>query len=205
MIHREPTHTGSIDFLPMSERNKKIIECLEAGFTPTLPFETSALGKKIQGYILEQVRLGVQLGEAMNQSSETWHDNAPADAINTQSVVLSSQAGKTGQALSSSIRFEYPTEADPQVTLGSVVEILYADDNDPELIYLTGATRDIDTINNHTDAGFSDDFDAVTISSPLGQCLLGANEGEERTYTANGRKHTVQVRAVVHQPLVESN
>ena len=184
---------------------KKFWNAWRGGYTPALPFEISALGQKIQSYKLEQIRLGRQLGEAMNQSSETWHDNAPADAINTQSVVLSDQAGKTDQALSSSVKFEYPTEEDMQATLGSIVEILYDGDDKPEIVYLTGVTRSISTINDYTDARFSDEFDAVTISSPLGQCLIGANEGEERVYIANNRRYSVLVRAVIQQSLSEAN
>lgn len=201
MTLQEPTPKNIGESKILSDRNKRLLEYLGMDLTPTLPFETVALDAKMNGYKKQQRNLGEQLGEAMRQSSETWHDNAPADAINLQSIALSSQAGKTDLALSSSVTFEYPLEDDPEATLGSILEIIYDGDDEPEVLYLTGVTRDIESVNEHTDADFPEEFEAVTISSPIGQCLIGAHEGQERTYSANGRNHRVLVRAVLHQPI----
>ena len=153
----------------------------------------SELEKEIQ-------ELGPEFHDVFNQSSETWHDNAPADAINMESVVLANQADKTNSTLTSSVPFDYPQPEDPEITLGSLIEISY-DNDDREVVYLTGITRDIDIINSYTDSNFPDSFMAVTISSPLGQCLIGAHEGENHSYTTKRKKHSITILSVAHQSL----
>lgn len=200
MTTREPQLSINKEVMIPGERNKRLLKYLEIGLIPALPFEATALDVRMQKFKKEQYDLGVKLGEAMSQSSETWHDNAPADAINMESVVLANQADKTNSTLTSSVPFDYPQPEDPEITLGSLIEISY-DNDDREVVYLTGITRDIDIINSYTDSNFPDSFMAVTISSPLGQCLIGAHEGENHSYTTKRKKHSITILSVAHQSL----
>jgi transcription elongation factor GreA len=70
---------------------------------------------------------------------------------------------------------------------GMVVTVRYGDDPDPET-FLLGVR----------DRADSDGMPVCSTDSPLGQAILGAEQGEERTYTApNGRTLRVSlVRAV---------
>lgn len=194
------TATGhNIESSPEGMRNQQIIEAIEKGFTPLLPFEIDLLSEQIHHYKKAQVGLGRQLGEAMEQTSETWHDNAPADAINAQSILLSRQAETTIGILDSAKGFDYPSLGEKRVTLGSLVEILYEGDDEPEIIYITGTTNNIQLVNDYTDADFPEEIDTATLSSPLGRSLLSAVEGDVRSYTVNGRIHTVMIRAVLQE------
>ena len=51
-----------------------------------LPFEQRELEVELLGHTATQQELSKLLGEAMNTTSETWHDNAQADACGNHAV-----------------------------------------------------------------------------------------------------------------------
>ena len=69
--------------------------------------------------------------------------------------------------------------------IGSVVHVYYNDDKDDKETFLIG-TRAASTDNK--------DLETYSEQSPLGAAVLGATEGETRTYTApNGREISVTI------------
>ena len=74
--------------------------------------------------------------------------------------------------------------ADGSVGVGSVVEIRFEGDDDTEK-YLVGHIEE-----RH------EDYEVVSPGSPLGQALVGATQGERRTYEINGNLLGVEVVAV---------
>lgn len=65
--------------------------------------------------------LGLELGEAMDQSSETWHDNGPADAIMNEVGALWSKHAWLSSQAAKMVR-EYPQHSQC-VEIGHVVTV----------------------------------------------------------------------------------
>lgn len=70
------------------------------------------------------------------------------------------------------------------VARGSLVEVLFAGDTDPEL-YL---------VSDHGDV--ADGATTISPSSPLGEALLGRSAGDEAAYSAPAGRLQVRIRAV---------
>ena len=109
--------------------------------------------------------LGLELGEAMDQSSETYHDNGPADAIRDE-------AGAYWQKRSWLLDLQTRrVKASPQQTLkiepGHLVEIVSLAKNKPLTIYL----GNIITSSNA-------DYTQVSLDSPLYRALEGCSVGQ---------------------------
>ena len=180
----------------MPSRNQEIAVALEQEKVPVLPFEVELAQRALLSHIKKQDDLGRQLGEAMNQSSETWHDNAPAEAIANSSKILEKTAGETLRIVNNSVVFSHEASEADGVTLGSLVSVLYDGDDDESHLYITGATRKI-TDEIEQSLGNFDDLFVATITSPIGSALLGARVGDRVTYeTPSGAKLGVQVNAI---------
>lgn len=187
----------------VSQRNGLIAQYLQQGLSPVLPFEEGAIQGTLDTLANEQSSLGKELGAAMRQSSETWHDNAPAEAVASQSIIVAARAKLAHAGLANSINIGYPEETFPYATLGSLVEITYQGDDTPEHVYLTGIVRDLETINRLTNADLPESVDVVTVSSPLGMSLLDGQEGDTRMYSVNDKNFAVHIRAVAQRSINE--
>jgi len=109
-----------MQFLNTPPENAKIRENLGEGLLPILPIEAALLQEQRQWLIARQQELARELNDAMSQTSETWHDNAPADAINLEGSRNSMSGEKIGNAIRHAVVYEYPTQTD-EVTLGSLI------------------------------------------------------------------------------------
>lgn len=118
--------------------------------------------------------LGLELGEAMNQSSETWHDNAPADVISNEVGSLWSKRAWLLKERAKMIA-PYPKNTD-KVQIGSKVEI---------------ATRDsmMTVILGHISITHPDNL-ILGIGSLLHTALIDRSVGE--SVEVNGRTYTVR-------------
>jgi len=178
------------------ERNAELADILRRGKLPLLPFELETLRERMQGYINDQQRLGRLLGEAMDQSSETFHDNAPADAIEDEANILVAQVRRVQEAIRNAVELPYPDAAYNKVTLGTLVDVAYSN-GDSELIYLTGHAREIDAAR----LGLPEDTMIVTLVSPVGESLLGMKADGQTEYVVAGRKHMIELRTIFqHRP-----
>jgi transcription elongation GreA/GreB family factor len=66
--------------------------------------------------------LGPEFYEVFNQSSETWHDNAPFDALRDRQSLLDAELQKLRQILRDSLPGE-PVKKSGKVGIGSAVEL----------------------------------------------------------------------------------
>ncbi len=169
-------------------RNQQILEVLAVDKTPILPFEVDVAEGEFEKHKREQVMLSAKLGEAMNQSSETWHDNAPAEAITADSKVLAERAKKTIGVLQNSVVFEYPTPDEEEVTLGSLVTYRYKGDKDDSKLYITGSTRTVGSDIEDRLPTDDQELDFATLSSPLVMAMLGKTAGKDVHFIPNGRR-----------------
>jgi transcription elongation GreA/GreB family factor len=70
----------------------------------------------------EILGLGPEFYEVFNQSSETWHDNAPFDALRDRQSLLDAELQKLRQVLRDSVP-GVPAKKKGQAGVGSVVEL----------------------------------------------------------------------------------
>ena len=169
-----------------------ILSLLEAGKTPVLPFEYEQLSEQLARYGTDQLQLGRLLGDAMEQSSETWHDNSPAEAAHYEANLLNKKAEQVISGLGAAALIDYPNSADDKVTLGSLVGIRYQDDDEEFRMLLTGFCRkaDVKTDERH-------DYEVITIKSPVGSALIGKMVGQQIEYLANNRLQRASVSSLV--------
>ena len=171
-------------------RNESIRRSIQSGEIPMLPFERDDADRTFSELISQQDSLGSQLGDAMNQSSETWHDNAPAEAIRDESQVTASPANSVIRKLQHGRIFDYETD-ETEVSLGSIVDIQYGHGGKIVTAMLTGITYDVEEL-------FPDDYEVegVTITSPVGQAILGLSPGDSTEIVVNGRKLFLNIKNV---------
>ena len=178
--------------VPIGDRNRMIRQALNDERSPLLPFELELIYRDMRYHIDEQHRLGIVMGEAMTQSSETWHDNAPAEAIANESKILSERADRVAKLIGSRALFDYvaPDAVEDGITLGSIVDVEYVNDNEVERIVITGVSRQLTPeVEQISICGSENcEVEAVTISSPLGSALLGRESGDVVEFKGpNGR------------------
>lgn len=166
-------------------------EGIEAGAYYILPNEVESLSARLALLGVTQEELGTLLNEAMTQSSETFHDNAPADAINSASHIVTSEANTIIRVLHYAARIPYPETTD-QMRIGNIVSVVYEDDDVPERVLLTGYTRKVDTSAINTE----DEISVVSAGSPMGLALLDAHVGEQVGYEVNERNFKLGVVAI---------
>lgn len=171
-------------------------ERIEQNQLSILPFELTIAQEALKGYIQHQQHLSEKLGEAMEQSSETWHDNAPAEAIASDSRTLAKMAEQTMRVINESAVFEYPPEHEQTATLGSIVDVRYSDDPDAEQLILTGATRKINA-ETLEQLELPSDIQSTTLSSPMGRALFGKTAGNTTTMKLeNGREIPLHIEKI---------
>lgn len=176
--------------IPLTSEFKTQKEAVVGGAYFLLPAEVDALTAKIVLLTGRQNELGAMMGEAMNESSETFHDNAPAEAISHESRLIVSEYSSIAKVLRSAERIDYPQDTS-KVEIGSVTEIQYKDETDSGHVLITGYTGKIDASSL-----VEGDAQCVAALTPLGQALLEAEAGQEVSYTAGNREFRIGVIAV---------
>lgn len=178
------------------ERNLEIQQTIEADRVPVLPFELEIAQRALARHIREHEKLTVQQFEAMNQTSETWHDNAAADAVTQASQNLAKTAGETNRILNNSDLFEYKANPEDGVTLGSFATVRFGNSDEPDYFYLTGTTR---VLTDEIQAALppAEDINVITVFSPVGKALFGTKVGESTKFTTPaGRVIDLHVNAI---------
>jgi len=124
----------------------------------------------------EILGLGPEFYEVFNQSSETWHDNAPFDALRDRQSLLDAELQKLRQVLRDSLP-GVPRPKRGQAGIGSVVEL-----SDGRRYFIAGDWT--------PHAGQTKDG-AVVISrkTPIAAALLGKKAGA--AVTAGKRQATI--------------
>lgn len=152
-------------------RNEQIQSAIDQGEIPILPFERKRAEQSFSQLVGRQAELGQLMRNAMTQSSETWHDNAPADVIRNESQITASIAETAIKVLQHGREFGYEI-SDDTISLGSIVNIRYDNTGKIVSIFLTGVTRDIKSFIS------DDNINGVTITSPVGKAILGLSTGD---------------------------
>lgn len=174
-------------------RNQLIDSIIAKGMKPILPFESELLIQKFEKHKLEQSNLGRELGKAMSESSETWHDNAPAEAISSLAHILVNQANATIKSLRDAKELSYPELNESEVTLGSIVSLHYTQSDKFVNYLLTGIVLE----NNPDNLELSENTELITIQSPLGLGLIGKKLGDIIELEVGPRKFEILISEII--------
>lgn len=151
-----------------------------------LPHEVEAMFAQIEGIRDGRGELAGHIEEAMRQSSETWHDNAPADALFGEMYQLDSKESGLVRASRNLIRIEYPTSEVDFATVGSRV-----------LCSIAGGEFFLDITGNIplSDLTHRDDHDIErgSLAAPMPQSLVGAFAGTTVLAAINEREIEIAV------------
>lgn len=126
--------------------------------------------KRIEEIEREILELGPAFHEALNQTSETWHDNAPFDALREKQAVLAAELQSLKKVLSKSAP-ALPKSDGNRVGIGTVVKLEHNEKKSHHHYLLAG----------HWTFRLGELIDSAMIiscQSPLGASLLGKKIGE---------------------------
>ncbi len=131
----------------------------------------------------EILKMGPAFHEALNQTSESWHDNAPFDALREKQAVLAAELQSLKKTLSKSAPMLLPAPNKEKITVGSRIKLENKAQKSHHHYFLAGhwTYRLGEFIGNHM---------IISCQSPLGSSLLGKKIGEAVTLP-NKQKLTV--------------
>jgi len=136
--------------------------------------EDKTLAKqRIEEIEREILEMGPAFHEALNQTSETWHDNAPFDALREKQAVLVAELQTLKEALSKSAP-TVPMSENGRIAIGSRVKLKHATKKSDHHYFLAGHWT-------FRLGEFVDDHMIISCQSPLGASLLGKSLGDSVT------------------------
>lgn len=129
--------------------------------------------KRMEEIEREILELGPAFHEALNQTSETWHDNAPFDALREKQAVLAAELQTLKKTLSKSSP-ALPGKQHGRISIGSRVKLQHPAKKSLQHYFLAGhwTFRLGEFIDNHM---------VISCQSPLGVSLLGKAPGDSVT------------------------
>lgn len=122
--------------------------------------------------------LGPEFHVALTQSNETWHDNAPFDALRDTQALLVAEM-QTLKAILQKAAISLPKPRKGRVNIGSVVTV---QDGTKEHSYF---------VAGHWAAQVGEAKEGVLViscASPLGAALLGAKVGQDLNLTRPAKR-----------------
>lgn len=131
----------------------------------------------------EIVSLGPEFNEVLNQSSETWHNNAPFDALRDKQAALASELQQIKYVLNNTAP-SIPSQVKSRIGIGARVTVYNKDLNKAELFFIAGdwTARSGEVI---------DGAKVISAKAPLARALIGKTTGEEVAF-----KHSMLIRSI---------
>ena len=127
--------------------------------------------------------LGPEFYEVFNQSSETWHDNAPFDALRDRQSVMAAELDKLRTVLRSAA-ISLPKQKKGTIGIGSTVTTTNLSTNRQLTYFIAG---DWTPHVGHMRDGAT----IISRQSPIGSVLLGKKARDIVTF-----KHSIRIDAV---------
>jgi transcription elongation GreA/GreB family factor len=132
------------------------------------------------------------VGEAMSQSSETWHDNAPGDAALEELAKARGRAAVLRHVILNHQVVEYPEMSDPRIQIGSVATLHIPDWSETIKVLVSGGVR-----NLYSEASYFGLVDeVVSYSSPLASAVIHLAEGDQGLARINDKEVQLEVRHI---------
>lgn len=174
-------------------RNLEQIASLRGTNFLLLPHELWLVRRDYEEFIKIQEHHGELMGEAMGQSSETYHDNAPAEAVLHEQTVLMRRVQPLQRIFRNHTVIDYPEQGSSDAALGSTVEVSI-NDGEPFGIQIVG----------YLDKRYeNDEVEQATYSSPLGAALLGHSVGEIIDADIHGNERALQIVGIDQRQVVQ--
>ncbi len=132
------------------------------------------------------------VGEAMEQSSETWHDNAPADAALEELAKARGKVAMLAHIKENHQLVDYPSPDEPRIHIGSAATIHIPDWSETFSLLVTGAVRNLYPVDSYRDIV----DEVMSYVSPMAAALLNLKSGERGLATINDGSVGVEVVSV---------
>lgn len=139
--------------------------------------------ERVQQLEQEIVALGPEFNEALNQSSETWHDNAPFDALRDRQAILASELQQIKNVLHN-MAPSIPRQIKSKIGIGARV-VVYNKHLKRTLSFLVAGdwtARSGEIINGAK---------VISIKTPMAQALIGRGVGEETIF-----RHALLIQSI---------
>lgn len=127
--------------------------------------------------------MGPEFHIALNQSSETWHDNAPFDALRDRQSLLAAEMQNLKQIVFKAT-LQAPQPRAGVVGIGSVVEVVTEGDKKNKYYVAGHWSPKAGKVNK-------DGATVISCASPIGQALLGKKSGAVFTLPATQKQLTI--------------
>lgn len=152
----------------MSENFRYIASATEIDPTSTyvLPYEAVRLLKQLDEIREKRGVVSGHIKDAMEQSSETWHDNAPADALFGEMYQLDTRESGLVTAYKHLVEVPYPTTEVNFATIGS--RVLCGMGSDQFHLDITG------NLPLNKDEEDHHEVERGSVAAPMPQAMLGA-------------------------------
>lgn len=148
-----------------------------------LPSDRAFMVKRIAELEKEIQNLGPDFHVALNQSTETWHDNAPFDVLRDKQAGFAAEL----QSLRRMLRAAAPSPPKPKkgiVGIGSVVTFVEPGGREASYCIAGDWTSNAGKkINNAT---------IVSVNTPLAQALINKKSGDVITIPPHGKKTEIK-------------
>lgn len=143
-------------------------EQLIEGVYYCLPSEQAASDRELARIATSRFGLASDISDAMQQSSETWHDNAPVDVLFGHLKQLDKNEARIVNAARTRHLVDFPTPEIDFVTIGSRVTC-----------EISGDRFELDIVGNMpVNGGSNDNVDQGSVDAPLPQALIGKHADE---------------------------
>ena len=162
-------------------RNEKILMDIERGLSPMSKDELDCIKDGLKKAIEKRKKITEDYNLAMSESSETYHDNAPAESALLDMRVIDSEIVILQNKIDTAVLYDSENNY-KKVTLGSKVSFLYEGDSSPEIVTVVGSLS--------ADGGR---YSEVSLQSPLGEAILGKVAGEYANFKVEDSNITVKI------------
>lgn len=174
-------------------------EAIAGNLELLLPHEVVLLEENVHQALGIQSDLSRELGIAMSESSETFHDNAPAEAIMFDAAAHVAANREQYRAWNGSkfVVIDYPALDAQEAMIGSYVSIEMSRGNSGQMGELLG----VDVVGGirlwHDDD--SEDHLVASYRSNLGNAVVGGAVGGSYNYQAGNSEITIDIKTLDHR------
>lgn len=139
---------------------------LDPFYSYVLPYEFRRLSKQLAEIRGKRGVVSSHIKDAMEQSSETWHDNAPAEALFGEMYQLDTRESGLVTASKHLVEVPYPNEEIDFATIGS--RVLCGMGSDQFYLDITG------NLPLYKDDDDHHEVERGSIAAPMPRAILGA-------------------------------
>jgi transcription elongation GreA/GreB family factor len=139
------------------------------------------------------VRIANEVGDAMGQSSESWHDNAPADALFEELARTRGIIAELRNIYKKAKLAEYPDPREPYINIGSHALLHIRQWQENLSVVVVGDVRHLYSSDTMIEG---EELMLTTLNSPIGCIIAGAKTGDVVSGHINGSNNDFEILSV---------